>query len=326
MLDHLRPPTPYDPTAPAYKEWLHLNVFDHASGTIGIVNATLQGTPDSPSACAVGTALVDSPGIGWRGGLAVQEATQAGVGLCSIAMDVLAIAADTRTGAVSSSVDLPEAGLRCVVEADPLGKGLVAMAPSDFGSGWISWQALPRLRARGQLGACVLTDATAYLDHNWGRWHWGEAWTAWQWGVFHGVTSTVVLSRLSDRTHRRSGATMLEVRTGDRQRRFVGKMVDINWQLPMAAPLFRVPGALAALHPDRARPRLPRSMVVTAGDGHDRIELEFTSRSAAQLVLADPAVRGYSFLYEFTGTFACTGRLSGVPYNDSGLAVTERVE
>jgi hypothetical protein len=83
---------------------------------------------------------------------------------------------------------------------------------------------------------------------------------------------------------------------------------------------------MAALHSDRAAPRLPAAIRVRAADGNDVVELEFHARAAAQLVLADPSRRGYGFLHEITGSFACAGQLGGATFADEGLAVVERAE
>ena len=44
--------------------------------------------------------------------------------------------------------------------------------------------------------------------------------------------------------------------------------------------------------------RLPKRLTIHASDGLDGVTLEFTGRSAAQLIMGDPIVRGYSFIHE----------------------------
>ncbi len=53
-LDHVRLPTPLDPTAAFAKDWLHLNLFDHASGTVGLINTSMHGDPSTATAIVVG--------------------------------------------------------------------------------------------------------------------------------------------------------------------------------------------------------------------------------------------------------------------------------
>ena len=51
-----------------------------------------------------------------------------------------------------------------------------------------------------------------------------------------------------------------------------------------------------------------------------------TARAAIQLILADTAQRGYSFLHEMVGSFTCSGRVGGEAFEAEGLAVVEHVE
>ena len=329
--DHLRPPPPLDPTAPAYKDWLHVNLFDHASGVVGIVNVSLDGAPTDPAARAVGTALAEVPGAGWLGNLTVQPFTSAQVGLNSIALDSVAVGLDAATGTVLASARLPDDGLH--VDAVATAR-VVAMSPDRtalFGSGYLGWYALPRLSVRGELryGSEVvpLDGASAYADHSWGRWHWGED-IGWEWGSFlspHPGPS-FVLSRITDRLHLRTSGTSLEVRLGDRRRPFGPDTLDVTWSGELDARPRRLPGALAALHSDRARPRLPRRLSIDGDDGRDDVRLDFTARAAAQLILGDTAQRGYSFLHEIVGSFTCSGRVGGEAFEAEGLAVVEHVE
>ena len=41
-----------------------------------------------------------------------------------------------------------------------------------------------------------------------------------------------------------------------------------------------------------------------ANDGIDRVSVQFVSTAAAQLVAADPTVRGYGFIHEIVGEFS----------------------
>lgn len=329
--DHLRPPPPLDPTAAAYKDWLHVNLFDHATGVVGIVNVSLDGSPTDPAARAVGTALAEVPGRGWLGNLTVEPFTSAHLGLDSIALDTVAVGLDAATGTALASARLPDDRLH--VDAVATAR-VVAMAPdrtAQFGSGWLGWYALPRLSVRGEVrydgGVLPLDRASAYADHSWGRWHWGED-LGWEWGSFltPDPGPAFVLSRITDRLHVRTSGTSLEVRLEDRRRPFGPDTIEVTWSGELDARPRRLPGALAALHADRARPRLPGRLSVVGGDGHDQVRLDFTPRAAAQLILADTAQPGYSFLHELVGSFTCSGRIGGVAYEAEGLAVVERVE
>ncbi len=85
-LDHVRLPAPLDPTAAFAKDWLHLNLFDHASGTVGLINASMHGDPSTATAIVVGCALFHHPRVGWFGGADVQDAGSAYVDLAGFGL------------------------------------------------------------------------------------------------------------------------------------------------------------------------------------------------------------------------------------------------
>jgi hypothetical protein len=329
--DHLRPPLPLDPLAAAYKDWLHLNIFDHDSELVGIVNVSLDGAPEAAAARAVGTALVEVPGHGWLGNLTVRPFGDARIGLDSISLDSVALKVSSMLGLVSVSARLPRDGLRIDATGGARTTAMVPDRTVPFGSGWLGWYAVPRLAMSGEIRAggqvFPLGGASGYVDHSWGRWHWGED-IGWEWGTFltRSPGPCFVLSRVTDRLHVNTSGTSLEVRLGSRRRPFNEDAVEVTWSGLLSPRPRRLPGALAVLHVDRARPRLPERLVIRADDGRDRVELEFTARAAAQLILADTAQRGYSFLHELVGSFVCSGSIGGDTFADEGLAVVERVE
>ena len=182
IADGLRPPAAFDPSAPAYKDWLHLVVLDHRSGVAGLVNVSLHGAPADPRSRAIGTALFHLPDEGWVGNVEVRGFGEAAISPTSIGLEQVALAVDGARGTVHASVRQP------------------------LGSGWVAWYVVPRLHTRG--GATVagrsidLGQASAYYDHNWGRWHWGQD-LGWEWGCFLAPAPGPVffLSRLTDRAH-----------------------------------------------------------------------------------------------------------------------------
>jgi len=330
-LDHLRPPVPGDASAPAYKDWLHVNVFDHSSGAVGLVNVSLHGPPGTKVARAVGTALIELPGAGWIGNLDVRPFDEARVSTEAISLDRIAVGIDSRSGLVMASALLPDDGLQGSLTATVTGPPLIVADPTPVSQGWIGWYAFPRLAVSGELrlGAktLALEHCSGYADHNWGRWFWGQG-LSWEWGAFMcaGDGPAVVLSQLTDRLQRPVAAPLLEVRVAGARRRFAGAAVRMEWSGVLEATPRRLPGALAALFTDRAAPRLPARLTVRADDGIDTVEVTFTARAAAQLILADPVYHGYSFLHEIVGACSCRGTIGGMPVDDSGLAVVERVD
>ncbi len=330
MRDHLRRPAADDPTRESAKEWLHVNVFDHATGVVGLVNVSLHGDPVQEASRAVGVALLHVPGTGWVGNVDVGPCRTAEVGVLSLGRGGVAVAVDLappRGGHVAARALLDEDGLDLslegVLSGDPLGPAWVV----PFGSGHLGWLAYPRLTVSGRAAAAgrswTFDAAGGYADHNWGRWWWGDD-AGWDWGCWDaGGGPVVVLSRTTDREHTRAGDVLLTVEWGGRQVQFLGEQVVVE-ATGRRTPSRRLPGAMAALHADRAAARLPARVTVHASNGFDGLDLEFDVVDAAQLVLAEPARPGFGFLHELVGTFRCVGVLGGRRVDAAGLGVLER--
>jgi hypothetical protein len=331
MLDALRFPGLFDTQAGAYKDWFHVNLFDHASGAVGLLNVSLHGAPEDERSRAGGAALLHLPGTGWLGNTEMTGLAEARIGLSSLSLAGMAIALPG-AGLLLASAHLPDDGLdlRLTAAARTLPLDVERQVP--FGSGWISWRVLPRLAVvEGSLRAGAhtldLAAASVYHDHNWGRWHWGDD-AGWVWGAFLAPAPgpCFVVSQVSDRSHRHFGASHLTVDAGGTRRTFRGPAVEVAGDGALDARLRRLPGALAALHQDRRSPRLPARVRVSAGDGFDRVALDFRPRAAAQLIAADPVVPGYGFLHEMVGEFTATGHVGGTELGCAGLAVFEYVD
>jgi len=330
LLDSLRPPTLMDPSVGAYKDWLHLNVFDHAASSVGLINVSLHGAPDDKRSRAVGVALVCQPDVGWFGNLEIRGIEEAVIGRASIAMEHTALAVQANTGTVMASVQDPHSALAARVTATAAAPPINGDEKLSLGGGWISWYAVPRLTLVGDWTISGqhtnLKTASAYHDHNWGRWHWGDN-LGWDWGCFLTPGSEgvgFVLSRTCDRAHRIFGKHNLVVQVAKKRRTFAGSAVTLDYSGTLEIAR-RIPGALAALHHDHAGIKLPNYLEINADDGMDRANVQFSAHSAVQLILADPQVRGYSFIHEMAGSFNCSGCIGGTEIYDSGLGILEMV-
>ena len=330
LADHLRPPGAADPTAPAYKDWFHLNLFDHDAGRTGLINLSLHGAPRAASSLAVGAALVEDPGAGWVGNVIVRSRADSAVRETSIALDDAALALEPASGRLLASVRRAVDGLVVTATARPASESFAAERPYPFGSGWIGWRVVPRLDVTGTAHvldtAVDLAGWVGYHDHNWGRWHWGDD-IGWEWGAFTAADgTTLVLACTTNRAHTRSGPPLLVVDVAGGRRVFSGPRLRFHWSGPYEPPRRRLPGALAALHSDRMTARVPQRLSIEADDGVDRVELLFTARSSAQLILTDPWRPGASFLHELAGTFTAHCRMRHTDTVVDGLAVVERLE
>jgi hypothetical protein len=330
FLDNLRPPSLLDPSAAGYKDWLHLNVLDHASGSVGLINVSLHGAPDDPRSRALGAALVHVPHVGWFGNIEIRGINEAAIGRASIGLERVALAVRHDSGTVMASVRDHDNALTVRLTATATAPPVRSEEQFPLGKGWISWYAVPRLTLAGEwtIGSerVDLQTASAYHDHNWGRWHWGDD-LGWEWGCFltPAPGATFILSRPSDRAHLRFGNTTLVVQAGGKRRTFSGTAVELNYSGVLQTIKRRVPGALAALHQDQAQLHLPKSLRIKADNGIDRVVVEFTAQAVAQLVAADPLVRGYGFIHEIAGEFTCSGMIGGAKIHGAGLGVLEHV-
>lgn len=328
--DALRPPALLETDASAYKDWLHLNVLDHASGAVGLVNASIHGSPADPRSRVVGTALIHVPGEGWIGNVEVAAVGEADIAPTGISLERVAVALDRERDAVLAAADLPDDGLRLNLTATAAAQPFGVELPLPLGHGWISWYVVPRLRLDGQVvvgdETLGLLRASAYHDHNWGRWHWGDD-LGWEWGCLLAPAPgpAFVVSRTTDRAHAWASPALLTVDVGGRKQRFSGHAVTLELGGFAPAEPRRVPGALAALHQDRLSPRLPTQLVVGADDGRDWVRVEFAVAASAQLIAADPALSGYGFLHELAGTFDFAFRIRSETSRGSGIGMVEFV-
>ena len=327
--DRVRIPSPLDVRVDAYKDWLHVNLFDPASDSIGLFNMSLHGDPGSPNALASAAVVWAPMDSRVRATVEVSRLDRASVSPTGLGLDGrLAIHLDPTDHAVTVEAVLPDES-PVAFECRPIAPVIAAETPAPFGSGWIAWRAFPRMSVNGARGAGVdvrdLNSAVAYHDHNWGRWHWGDD-AGWEWAALLAWDGTsLILSRTTDRAHR-SGSHVMHVVKGPTIRRFAGPAVRWKAHGNFPGRPRRVPGAMAALHSGRMAPALPASIRMQADDGVDRIEAEFTPKHACQLITADPVVPGHGFIHELLGTFDFEGSVDGVAVGGHGLGVVEHVD
>ncbi|MEL6890874.1 MAG: hypothetical protein AAFP84_04720 [Actinomycetota bacterium] len=341
VTDSLRPPSPLDLLAPIHKDWLHLNVFVPDHDVSALINASVHGDPASPASLAVGATIVHD---GRRDELftAVQVVARhrAAETPTSVAVDPAASVSlhdDGWFACATGRAGDADVTVRATAAAEPID----AERPAPFGSGWISWRAMPRLRLHGEIRlpdrTVGLESAIGYQDHNWGRWRWGDD-IGWRWGTFptagrdelagSGAATVLTIADRTDR-HHRVRSPLVDVQTGPLVRRFSGDTVRITYRGDLhdrRTPLVRLPGAVAALRSDRQRPDLPGSLVVDAVDGFDRATAEFEVERAVQLITSEPTTSGQTFIHELLGRFELSGTLAGRPIAGTGLGVFEHVD
>jgi hypothetical protein len=326
--DVLRPPSTNDPTANAYKDWLHLNVFDFERGNVAILNASLHGAPDDSRSLAVGVGLVRHPERGWIGEIETGPLADAAVGRAGIGLGNMAIAIARNNVLARERASF--APIEIDLDANPVAHPIDSGERFPFGTGWIGWRAIPRLEVSGRYAIAErpidLDRSAAYHDHNWGRWFWGDD-IGWEWGAFLTPRGpSFVFTVVTNRSHQHRGPATLTLDDGARRRTWTGSQLHLQLSGRLEHLDRRLPGALAALHQDRAHPSLPRSIAVEADDGFDRAVLQIEVESAVQLITADPIARGYSFIHEMVGDFFYRTNIGGRAREGWGLGVFEYVD
>ena len=331
--DTLRPPFFIDHTAPAYKDWFHLNFADATSDTSGLINVSLHGSPWDDRSRAMGTVLLHSPEFGWTSHVEILAYSEANLGASSIGLRDVALAIDQRNGTIHASVAGASSRFRSRLLAEPISAPLEVGQKSPLGSGWISWCLAPRMRISGEWeiaghpAACK--NLAGYHDHNWGRWYWGDDF-GWEWGCFladpqHPEAPSFVFTRTCDRRHQRYGEPFLLADLGSTRKQYGADNIAIRLAGQFRGVLHRVPGAMAALHQEMAQPDIPAGLELVARRGTDRVHITFEGHAAAQFITADTVVRGYGFIHEIVGKYSSFGCIGGKNFETKGYAVLEYV-
>ena len=191
--------------------------------------------------------------------------------------------------------------------------------------GEFHWAVVPRLAATGTVEYAgrthALAAAPAYRDRNWGSFCLGDA--AWDWGYVTaaagGPPCAIAFARLLDAARTRVIEQQLLVWWGDR---LLASFRDREVAFALAGAFDgarpTIPPALALCRPGRATD-VPEAVTVTGASSRGRIEVQFTRRATARILVPNDARLGTTALYESFGDAAASGAVDG-----QDLALTGR--
>jgi hypothetical protein len=323
-----------DPSVPApFKEWLHFCVLD--SEVKLLVNLSLMSRTSRAAdragldARVVVLAEVDGK---WIGGLDhVQPAN-----LQVIPGRVDARFGGTRLRARSAAFELSlepgAAPISARLRLEPI--TLPILRPrTSLGGAVVNWLAAPRLRATGTITVGgrphFVHDASAYHDHNWGHWRWGQEFF-WQW-AFGLPTSlddpwTAVFYRMFDRSRTTEHARALLLWRGPHFFRiFRDDEVGVRETGFLRPPtILKIPSAMALLAPQLSTD-VSAQLTVEARSGRDDVRLEMENCSLAQLIVPNDADLGTTIINEVVGGYRLRGEAQGVSVESAGQSFHEHV-
>jgi hypothetical protein len=223
-------------------------------------------------------------------------------------------------GSYRLTLDLPNQALRGELTLVPITMPAIAnnqpLAPGRV----LSWLFVPRLRASGwvQVGKrrFEFADASAYHDHNWGHFVWGDDFS-WEWGSILPAAAdnpwSVVYMRMADRGRARASCQGLYLWCGEQPGRiFRDHELEVSLHGRLVRSKFlQIPPIMALLCP-RASADLPARLEVRAAAGDDVVELVFEPEELAQIIMPhERDVVGATALNEVGGRGRVHGRVAG---------------
>lgn len=318
VSDFVRAPVLASARPDGFKEWHHFVV--HGPEQRLLVNFSL--TEETSSTGRRGLAprvIVIAHDRRWSG--AVQRFDTAALdvpadlGGLSIGANHLTV----RPDGYDVTLDLPDHGVRGELRLTSTSRPFV-VNNQPVGDGTMSWLFVPRLRADGWVRVDGrehrMRDASAYHDHNWGRFRWGGDF-GWTWGTIlprdaDDPWSFVVL-QMTDRARLRCLSRALYVwHRGEPAAIFRHAAVGMHSHGDFArGPDCTLPPPMRLLLDGRV-PGVPERVEVTAQRAGDTVRAEFRPQSYARLAQpSEVRLDASTVLCETNGTAHVTGSVGG---------------
>lgn len=238
-----------------------------------------------------------------------------------------------RSGAYEIAAHAPGAGIDARLRLRPIMQPAIGTSVRMGAAEPMRWIVVPHLAASGDVriagSPCLLADAPAYHDHNWGAFSWGGDF-AWEWGLVlaspaGGPPWTVVYSRICDRARQRVRSQALLVWRGSSFCRTFrdDEIVVRETGLLRGGAQLRVPPVMSLVEPG-VTADVPGELVARASSESDEIEVRFICSDFAEIAVPnETAGLGSTLLCETAARAVVKGTFQGEQVVFSGPAVLE---
>jgi hypothetical protein len=327
----LKYPSPGDAKSGWQKEWYHICIQAPGLDLLVNLNVSSDTRPSAPAGSRVARVVLMAHDGEWSGDIEPVDSRLVRVTPGEVAMCLGQNEIAFRDGKFELVAALQVYPLAVNVRLEPQCTPLGITHEVSVGHGAIGWFAIPRLSVTGHVvkGDRVypLVDATAYHDHNWGHWLWGQDFS-WEWGFGHLADGEESWTIMFDRTLNRARTRLLESTFALWRGEMLVKMFSrneisvrpIGYQNPKK--LFRIPRALAIAVPELGRD-VPSQFEVTARSGPDHVSLVLTPRSEAQILIPNETDLETTIITEVLGTVQIAGEIRGRLFTAAGRGVFE---
>jgi len=232
------------------------------------------------------------------------------------------VSLDLKVPVILPPVTMNQIGLD-ILSKNQINRGMLGAA-TEMARVWDKWVELPRLSVVGKIRAqgkeYLVDTTTGYQDHEGGRFDWGTV-AGWDTGVLLcDPTSAGEPERVSFLFYRYgpSGASSyggIIVKTASGVERFFGsEKVTVTKSGEFSGERAYLPGVTRLLYPDY-RPRVPATIVFSAVDSSDSLEITFTPRAVCTIVVAGVSDEAETTFNEMCCDAELKATIGGMTYN-----------
>jgi len=319
ITDHFRYPGVEDPHPDWFKEWHHFAIIAPDIQIILNFNVSYDMRQTVPPNTVLGRlVLLVHDSNGWDGDVDTFQAHELDVTAGQLDLQMGHNTAFFRDDGYHISVALENRPVTLKLHLIPLTYPLLRRRTA-VGEGSISWLAIPRLIAHGEVtsGRNVhrFANASAYHDHNWGNWLWGHDFS-WHWGYALPEHADQPWSLIFDNLMNSARNHRLELRLAVwkdaiLQRLFLHGEIETSQQhFFQSRNIQKFPRIMTLVAPQFTTD-VPRVLHIHAENKTDYMDCVFEAQDVAQIVIPNETDLGVTIINEVSGTLTTEGRIKG---------------